>query len=127
MERTLADLKPGDEIVHRSHTNLHGRRTWVRKIKRVTKTLIILDNDERFNRESGYESGASVWSSSHIEVPTDRGRADAAAYEKETERRNIINLIEKRDLYQYDIDTLTEVLMILHNADKKRLAEQEGK
>lgn len=66
-KKTFDDLQVGDlVIVERMLTKS------IRKIVKITKTQIILDNDEKYKKSNGYPVGpTTAWSTTHIVIPTD--------------------------------------------------------
>lgn len=73
----VKDLKPGDKVITHDRYN-----TMVRTVSKITKTMVVLDNGERFNRESGREVGRSdIWYWTSLEQYTEE-RENTLAYEK---------------------------------------------
>lgn len=66
-KKTFDELQVGDlVIVERMLTKS------IQKIVKITKTQIILDNDEKFKKSNGYPVGpTTTWSTTHIMIPTD--------------------------------------------------------
>lgn len=65
-KKTFDDLQVGDlVIVERMLTKN------IQKIAKITKTQIILDNDEKYKKSNGYPVGpTTTWSTTHIVIPT---------------------------------------------------------
>ena len=63
MKEWLNNLKVNDKVIISS--NYHSPRVTI--IKRITKTMIILVNGERFNKITGYVLGAGSWSTIILE------------------------------------------------------------
>ena len=66
-KKTFDDLQVGDlVIVERMLTKN------IQKIAKITKTQIILDNEEKYKKSNGYPVGpTTTWSTTHIVIPTD--------------------------------------------------------
>lgn len=54
----LEDLQPEDKVLVDNET--------VIKIKRITKTMIILKSGQRYNKRTGYSCGTDMWNHSSI-------------------------------------------------------------
>lgn len=65
-KKTFDDLQVGDlVIVERMLTKN------IQKIAKITKTQIILDNEEKYKKSNGYPVGpTTTWSTTHIVIPT---------------------------------------------------------
>ena len=73
----LANIKEGDSVF----IQLRANELIKRKVSRVTKTQIVLQSSERYNRASGQQIGGIQWQSNHITMPTETVRANwQAAY-----------------------------------------------
>lgn len=73
IEKTLADLQPGDKVVRRS--GMSGRAE-VTEVKRITNTQIIIagagaGSEIRFRKDNGREIGGSAYYYSLIVVATE--------------------------------------------------------
>jgi hypothetical protein len=76
----LNELKVGDEVAI-AGSGMSGREYRLRKVARLTKTVIILDDDSRYNRATGWtKSGSSSWSRTWI-VPVTPEVANKVEYE----------------------------------------------
>lgn len=60
-------LKVGDKVIIRKN---HG--SFIQRVERFTKTLIIIDDSSRFRRDTGIESGSTNWSWKCLEKATDK-------------------------------------------------------
>lgn len=74
MDRTewLASLKPGDEVCV---PQMYGYAAHIKTVKRLTATMIVLDDDTKYRKESGYQIGHRGWHSTSINMVTDAIRA----------------------------------------------------
>ena len=54
----LSELKVGDRVIVSSNRNYD----YLKKVKRLTKTVIVLDNNMRYNRSTGGGKGEDAWS-----------------------------------------------------------------
>ena len=100
METWLANLKVGDRVI------VAGVEDYVTTVDRLTKTLIILKNKTRFNKD-GHPPGS--WSRTYLEEPTE-------------ERVNVIRQANLAwMLHQYDwkklpLETLRKVRELMQNS-----------
>lgn len=60
----LTTLKEGDRVAVVSR-----RGTAIRTVVRLTKTLVVLDNKSRFNRQHGTMAGAGMWDGASLADP----------------------------------------------------------
>jgi len=65
MNDWLKNLKVGDNVIIDSR---HGSS--VTKVERFTKTQIVLKNNYKFNRTTGYEVGGDTWNTVSISPAT---------------------------------------------------------
>ena len=66
-KKTFDDLQVGDLVIVERMLTKH-----IQKIVKMTKTQIILDNDEKYKKSNGYPVGSTTtWSTTHIIIPTD--------------------------------------------------------
>ncbi|MCK9542087.1 MAG: hypothetical protein M0R03_08665 [Novosphingobium sp.] len=63
----LNTLKVGDKVGVSSH--YHG--LMLTTIKRITKTLIVTENDQRFNKDNGYAKGSVGFFTRTLIAPTE--------------------------------------------------------
>ena len=66
--KELKDLVVGDKVIYRRS---YSEKECVKTIKRITNTLIILENEARFDRIKGYIKGGGSWDYRQIYVATD--------------------------------------------------------
>ena len=98
----LKSLKPGDKVVIETITGGHV----FRKVVRLTKTQIVLDNFQKFYISSGTIVG---WSSYHktILIPV------TAEIKEKVERSTLIYRIKKSHLSAVSIESLRKILSII--------------
>jgi len=73
----IKNLKPGDKVITHDRYN-----TTIRLVAKVTKTMVVLDSGDRFNRESGREVGRhDIWYWTSLEQYSEE-RENTLAYEK---------------------------------------------
>ena len=100
----LQSLKPGDELAIETITVGYV----FRKVARLTKTQIVLDNSQKFYISSGLIVGGSFYHKTSI-IPI-------TAEMKETlEKYRLIKIIKKYDLSLLNTSSLMEILFIMRN------------
>ena len=100
----LQSLKPGDELAIETITVGYV----FRKVARLTKTQIVLDNSQKFYISSGLIVGGSFYHKTSI-IPI-------TAEMKETlEKYRLIKIIKKYDLTLLNTSSLMEILFIMRN------------
>ena len=100
----LKSLKPGDKVAIETITGGHV----LRKVARLTKTQIVLDNSQKFYISSGQLVGGSHYRSTSI-IPV-------TAEMKETiERSTLIYNIRKSHLYDISTESLRQILYIIES------------
>ena len=103
-EDWLKSLKPGDKVAIETITGGHV----LRKVARLTKTQIVLDNSQKFYISSGLIVGGSFYHKTSI-IPI-------TAEMKETlEKYRLIKIIKKYDLTLLNTSSLMEILFIMRN------------
>ncbi len=101
----LQSLKPGDEVAIETIT---GSSYVLRKVSRLTKTQIVLDNSLKFYMSSGLSVGGSPYRRTSI-IP-------ATAEIKETMEISIlIYKIKKSHLYDISTESLRQILSIIES------------
>lgn len=106
MERSdwLKSLKPGDKVVIETITGGHV----FRKVSRLTKTQIVLDNCQKFYISSGLLVGGSHYRSTRI-IPV------TAEIKEIMERSTLIYNIRKSHLYDISTESLRKILSIIES------------
>jgi len=100
----LKSLKPGDKVAIETITVGYV----FRKVARLTKTQIVLDNSQKFYISSGLIVGGSFYHKTSI-IPI-------TAEMKETlEKYRLIKIIKKYDLTLLNTSSLMEILFIMRN------------
>ena len=100
----LQSLKPGDKVAIETITVGYV----FRKVARLTKTQIVLDNSQKFYISSGLIVGGSFYHKTSI-IPI-------TAEMKETlEKYRLIKIIKKYDLTLLNTSSLMEILFIMRN------------
>ena len=103
-EDWLKSLKPGDKVAIETITAGYV----FRKVARLTKTQIVLDNSQKFYISSGLIVGGSFYHKTSI-IPI-------TAEMKETlEKYRLIKIIKKYDLSLLNTSSLMEILFIMRN------------
>lgn len=103
-EDWLKSLKPGDKVAIETITVGYV----LRKVARLTKTQIVLDNSQKFYISSGLIVGGSFYHKTSI-IPI-------TAEMKETlEKYRLIKIIKKYDLTLLNTSSLMEILFIMRN------------
>ena len=103
-EDWLKSLKPGDKVAIETITAGYV----FRKVARLTKTQIVLDNSQKFYISSGLIVGGSFYHKTSI-IPI-------TAEMKETlEKYRLIKIIKKYDLTLLNTSSLMEILFIMRN------------
>jgi len=120
--KRLEELKAGDLVIVHGTTDMNFQpRLLVRKIERVTKTMIHVGG-RRFRRSSGHPVG-DTWAKTHISVP-EPGQIEAVrAAEKRGRLINALDCIEHEQYSQMSDSVLQRVFKIL-DKEMMRLAKK---
>lgn len=78
----------------------------VDSVKKITKTMIVLEKHGRFNRESGKAVGESIWTTSYITEPTEEFLHDYYVIRYKNLIRHYIN---KGNLNNLDLKELKTI------------------
>lgn len=108
--KELKDLQVGDTILVSCAWN---RR--LSKVQRVTKTLIVVDNI-RFNRQSGWQLGQGRWNTSKLYVPTEK---EIAKIKEEEIHKKLVYAIQDCDFRKLSTDKLKQVYNIIKCKDNE--------
>ena len=100
----LQSLKPGDEVAIETITGGYV----LRKVSRLTKTQIVLDNSQKFYISSGQLIGGSHYRSTSI-IPV------TAEIKQTMEISILIYKIRKSHLYDISIESLRKILSIIES------------
>ena len=100
----LQSLKPGDKVAIET---INGGYV-LRKVVRLTKTQIVLDNSQRFYMSSGLSIGGSFYHKTSI-IPV------TAEIKETAERSTLIYRIKKSDIGALKTSALIEILSIIDN------------
>ena len=100
----LKSLKPGDKFAIETITGSYV----LRKVARLTKTQIVLDNSQKFYISSGLIVGGSHYRSTRI-IPV------TAEMKEVMERSTLIYNIRKSHLYDISIESLRQILSIIES------------
>jgi len=100
----LKSLKPGDIVAIETIT---GGPVF-RKVARITKTQIVLDNSQKFYMSSGLSIGGSFYHKTSI-IPV------TAEIKKTAERSKLIYRIKRSDIRALKTSALIEILSIIDN------------
>ena len=100
----LQSLKPGDEVAIETITGGYV----LRKVSRLTKTQIVLDNLQKFYISSGQLVGGSHYRSTSI-IPV------TAEIKETIERSTLIYGIRKSHLYDISTESLRQILSIIES------------
>ena len=100
----LKSLKPGDKFAIETITGSYV----LRKVARLTKTQIVLDNCQKFYISSGLLVGGSHYRSTRI-IPV------TAEIKEIMERSTLIYNIRKSHLYDISIESLRQILSIIES------------
>ena len=103
-EDWLKSLKPGDKVAIETITGGHV----LRKVARLTKTQIVLDNSQKFYISSGLIVGGSHYRSTRI-IPV------TAEIKEVMERSTLIYNIRKSHLYDISTESLRQILSIIES------------
>lgn len=106
----LKQLKVGDKVL------VFGRYAeQLRKVKKITKTMIILDNDNRFNLKSGHAVGAGIWDTTHLSECTPE---NMATFYRKFYTAKIVQMINNHYLEHFSNDELASLYETLKNKTK---------
>ena len=108
--KELKDLQVGDNVIV---TSTFCRR--ISKIDKVTKTLIIVDNT-RFRKDSGWQCGNDRWNSKTISVPTEK---EISEIKEETLRKELIYVISSFDFKHLSTKKLKQVYNIVKDKENE--------
>jgi len=100
----LKSLKPGDKFAIETITGSYV----LRKVARLTKTQIVLDNCQKFYISSGLLVGGSHYRSTRI-IPV------TAEIKEIMERSTLIYNIRKSHLYDISTESLRQILSIIES------------
>jgi len=100
----LKSLKPGDKFAIETITGSYV----LRKVARLTKTQIVLDNSQKFYISSGLIVGGSHYRSTRI-IPV------TAEIKEVMERSTLIYNIRKSHLYDISTESLRQILSIIES------------
>ena len=100
----LQSLKPGDKVAIETITGGYV----LRKVSRLTKTQIVLDNCQKFYISSGIIVGGYFYHKTSI-VPI------TAEMKESLEKYRLIKIIKKYDLSLLNTSSLMEILSIMRN------------
>ena len=100
----LKSLKPGDEVAIETITGGYV----LRKVSRLTKTQIVLDNCQKFYISSGLLVGGSPYRRTSI-IPV------TAEIKEKAERSALIYRIKKSDIRSLKTSALIEILSIIES------------
>jgi len=100
----LQSLKPGDDVVIDIITGGYV----LRKVSRLTKTQIVLDNSQKFYISSGLLVEGSFYHKTSI-IPV------TAEIKESLEKYRLIKIIKKYDLSLLNTSSLMEILSIMRN------------
>ena len=100
----LKSLKPGDKFAIETITGSYV----LRKVARLTKTQIVLDNSQKFYISSGLLVGGSHYRSTSI-IPV------TAEMKEVMERSTLIYNIRKSHLYDISTESLRQILSIIES------------
>jgi len=100
----LQSLKTGDDVAIETITGGYV----LRKVSRLTKTQIVLDNSQKFYISSGLIVGGSFYHKTSI-IPI------TAEMKESLEKYRLIKIIKKYDLSLLNTSSLMEILSIMRN------------
>lgn len=100
----LQSLKPGDDVAIETITGGYV----LRKVSRLTKTQIVIDNSHKFYISSGTLVGGSFYHKTSI-IPV------TAEIKETLEKYRLIKIIKKYDLSLLNTSSLMEILFIMRN------------
>jgi hypothetical protein len=100
----LKNLKPGDKVAIETITGGYV----IKKIARLTKTQIVLENCQKFYISSGLLVGGSALRRTSI-MPV------AAEIKEAIEKSTLIHKISKSHLHSISIESLTKILSIIES------------
>lgn len=106
----LTDIKVGDKVL------ISSRYTLVlRKVNKITKTMIVLDGGMRF-RKDGWLVGDNTWSTTHLIECTDE---NMKIYYRQFHTREIETMVANHVLEHLSIDELRTISTMLREKIKK--------
>lgn len=112
--KTLNDIIAGDLVIKQS-----DRVEYVKVVKRVTNTQIVLSNkniageewEEKFSKKNGDIVGSvNIWSRTFIRIGTNEGMAKIVALNK---LRGTIEYCQKYPWHKLPIETLEQIKSLL--------------
>ena len=106
---TVQGLEAGDEVAVRRRYNTGY---YIGRVERVTKTMVVLSNGNRFRRNTGIEVGAD-WSSEHLHEPTDEIKKSAWL---SVLRARAARLSNRNDIYKLTADQCKRLIAIFEEA-----------
>lgn len=101
-------MEVGDKVI------TYGTDRKIETIARLTKTQIILENGNRYNRKSGRFVGKSSWCSSHVREASEE---ELANLEKELLKKKLVWYLKCYDWKREDVDLLWKVVQLMKKED----------
>lgn len=99
----LKNLKVGDEVYVQYFSTYKSS-----KVKRLTNTLVILEDDRRFRKSDGFALGNNSWSTLSIVEPTE-------SLKDKLKKENLIRYIQSLksfdDLSTNDLQKIYDIMM----------------
>jgi hypothetical protein len=100
------DLKAGDEVVLISRV-FGDTQYSLKKVERVTKTQIVIDNT-KYRRSDGWEISRH-WNRDNIELPTPEMLQKVEKYNQSVLRWNLMKDLQKIGWGQFSLEHLREI------------------
>jgi hypothetical protein len=110
----LAQLKEGDTVLAIGRSSES-----VRRVQRLTATLIVLDNGDRFNRKYGSSTGTDAWTSVHLAEATPE---HIERIRTEGKRQRLAQSLSRRNWLNLPLPVLEEINAVLENRHAEQAA-----
>lgn len=102
-------MEVGDKVIIS-----YGLDRKIDTVARLTKTQIVLENGDRYNRTSGRLVGKSSWCGSRIREASEE---ELANLEKELLKKKLVWYLRSYDWERVDVDLLWKVVQLMKKED----------
>lgn len=109
-EDWIKELRVGDEVAISS-----SKVTFIKKISRITKTMIIIGNGSRYNKETGIVVGPNIWNANfwnkeYLTQVTVEIKKEIEHRGLESRYSFLVNKISPKQLSKEDLQSVISVL-----------------
>lgn len=114
-EQKLGDVNAGDTVFGVSHNTWYGITIISRKVKKVTATQVVLDNDIRVRKDDGCEVGYRGYGGTRYEPYTKTRHDELKFINQKTKVQNILAKLtaDRKWMDAYPIEVLEQISALL--------------